>query len=335
MLSLRRLSPGERLGLVRLGVALRSSTPRSDETVREYLERHRQSRRAQERLWDPIVIATLNTPPDRASAFLFSQVMKLAFLGGAEDSLLAFPRCGLSRLIEPAREFIERRGGSVLTGTAVTRIERTGEGYRIGMKERPPLHVRTVVSTLQQPMLRSLLGDDDMRSFPWLARPIPFSPIVSLYLWFDRELTEVPPFGAMIGTNVQWMFNRRAIAPPTTTPRFAGLLSCTISAAFAESAEQSERIVETAVRELRGAFPEIGNARLLDALVIKEKQATFTASPRIEQERPTPGGSGLPGFFVAGDWTATGLPGTIEGAVRSGFAAAVQVIGGSRGGRSA
>ena len=321
MLRLRRLPVRDRLMLLRVGLDLRLGGPRPDETVDRYLGRMRQSAGARRRLWDPIVIATLNTPPERASALLFARVMRLAFLGGESDSLLAFPTGGLSSLFDPAASYISERGGRVLTGSAVTGLEQTDSGYRITIKEGEEIVTRRMISALPQGMLRTLWRVGPLPT--WLTAPLPTAPIVSLYLWYDRE-PGLPPFCAMLGTNVQWVFNRRKIAPGDN-PRFPGLLSCTISAAFEESAADAATVVETAERELRSAFPEMRGARLLDSQVIKEKQATFAATPEAEPLRARSVTS-LPGFFLAGDWTATGLPGTIEGAVQSGYMAAGALI---------
>ena len=324
MLRLAKLSLAERLRLLRVGVAARLGRPGADETVSRYLDRLGQSRRSQERLWNPIIIATLNTPPDQASARVFVEVMRRAFLGGRLDSQLAFPRAGLSLLTAPAQDYIETRGGSVLTSASITGLERVGDELQVHLREQPPLRSRQVVSALQQQTLRLLLPNELREGLPFAADPMPLSPIVSLYLWFDQELPEMPTFGALIGTSVQWMFNRRKIAGGGHH-RHPGLISCTISAAVGEAAASGDDVVVMAERELRRAYPELAGARLADALVIKEKQATFAATPAAEAMRPGAVTS-IPGFYLAGDWTATGLPGTIEGAVESGFRVAEKVI---------
>jgi hypothetical protein len=149
-------------------------------------------------------------------------------------------------------------------------------------------------------------------------RALELSPIVSLYLWFDGALPDVPELTALIGTRVQWVFNRRRMMGDDANAR--GLLACTISAADDESAVDAATMTEIAERELRGAFDEIGDARLIDALVVKEKHATFRATPEAESVRPRVN-SRHEHVYLAGDYTATGLPATIEGAAQSGFAA--------------
>jgi predicted NAD/FAD-dependent oxidoreductase len=295
-----------------------------DETVRGYLTRLGQSRRVQERLWDPMIIATLNTSPAEASARLFVEIMRRAFLGKGTASQLGFASHGLSRLIEPAAGYIASAGGGVLTGRTILRIERDECGYRIHLKDHEPLNTRQIIAALPSRAIHSLVAHDSTMLEELGIRALPTSPIVSLYLWFDQPLDKVPSFCALLGTSVQWLFNRRRIAAERND-RFPGLLSCTISAATAEAQTSADAMIAIAERELRAAIPELGSARLLEGLVIKEKEATFLASPASEALRPSTR-TALPGFYLAGDWTATGLPATIEGAVQSGFDAAAEML---------
>ncbi len=325
MLRLRQLSLAERAGLLRVAVAIATQPPGPTETAAQYLRRLKQSPRACQRLWDPIIIATLNTPSEQASAVLFARVMQLAFLAERADSQLGFASGGLSALHAPARNLIEQHGGRVIVGTPITGIELQPTGQCVvRLKEREAITASQVISALPHAALRNISSPSIVSHIPSLAQPMPVSPIVSLYLWFNSPLLQLPAFAAMIGTGVQWMFNKRKIVPAQNA-QFPGLISCTISAAVAESATQISELVATAVRELRGAFPEMEEAKLLAWQAIKEKQATFAATPASEPQRP-PTHTSIPGFYLAGDWVATGLPGTIEGAVQSGFAAAEMLL---------
>lgn len=325
MLRLEGLSLGERIALARVAVAARLGRVHDQETVRAYLTRHGQSLRAQTRLWDPIVIATLNTAPDVASAHLFVEVMRRAFLGGGDASKLALPRAGLSRLLEPAREYIEARGGRVSTGAQVTGIASEGDGFRIEVKDREPVAASRVVLAIPPGALRTLMARGGARPVETgIAERIAPSPIVSTYLWYDRDPAGIPMFAALLGSATQWMFNRRAISG-AGNERFPGLLSCTISAAAAEAASGGDDLVRLADADLRAAFPELREARLLEGIAIKEKLATFLATPDVDRLRPAARGA-VPGIFLAGDWTDTGLPATIEGAAASGDRAADLVL---------
>jgi zeta-carotene desaturase len=325
MMRLDGLTRRERLMLMRVALDVKLARARPAETVTAYLARLGQSRAAQERLWHPIVIATLNTAPEIASAELFRTVMRRAFLGGPIASRLALPRVGLSQLFEPAVRFITGRGGQVLLGAPATTLSREGNGLRLDLKDREPIAASTMISALPSHALRSLLVRGGAAAhLPASTERITYSPIVSLYLWYDRSPESLPRFAALLGTRTQWIFNRRAITG-TASERFPGLIACTISAAASEAATGGDEIVRIADAELRSVFPELRDAVLLDAQAIKEKQATFTATPEIEALRPGVRTS-LEGLVLAGDWTNTGLPATIEGAAWSGFTAADEVI---------
>jgi hydroxysqualene dehydroxylase len=319
MLRLKRLSLRERVRLVRVArAAMVGAHP--EETVTELLVRLGQSPRARARLWDPLVIATLNTAPDEASAELFLAIMRRAFLGSGVDSRLAIPRVGLSRLIEPAVEYITAAGGSVELGASVTAIERGEGAFTVRVKDRSPVDACDIVVALPPRSAATLLAPHDIGID---AEPLALSPIVSVYLWYDRPLPTIPELTALLGTSIHWVFNRRRMMGAGSGA--PGLLSCTTSAAETETAATADEVIATADRELRGAFGEIGEARLVDAIVVKEKHATFRARPDIAGRRPNVR-TALPGLYLAGDWTATGLPATIEGAAQSGFDAAAALI---------
>ena len=329
MFRLKQLSFRERAGLLRVGLDVKRKGPHENETVAQYLGRLDQSKRTQQRLWSPLVIATLNTRPEEASARLFAAVMRLAFLSKPHDSKLAIPRVGLSRLIAPGEEYITSRGGRIFSGRFVAHIVRIAKEWEVHLRDGMVLRTSTVLSALPWRESSTLLGEH----LPRLQKgpsPSPYpgefprhNPIVSVYLWFDRSLEEMPEFNAMLGTQVEWMFNRRKISGEKNQ-RFPGLLECVVSAADTLVELDNGEIVAIAEKELRAAFRELEGANLIASQVVKEKRATFHASPDINKARPVPGSLGS-GLFVAGDWTATGLPGTIEGAVRSGLIAARQI----------
>jgi uncharacterized protein with NAD-binding domain and iron-sulfur cluster len=147
---------------------------------------------------------------------------------------------------------------------------------------------------------------------------IPVSPIISLHLWFKDDVMGKEDVVGVIGRTVQWVFNRRKLAPPdANSPNLAGAYLCAvISAAHQELEKSNEDLLAAAMNDLRSVFggelPEPA-----DAMVVREKRATISCSPSTEPMRPaqeTP----IPGLYLAGDWTATGYPATIEGAIISG-----------------
>jgi uncharacterized protein with NAD-binding domain and iron-sulfur cluster len=147
------------------------------------------------------------------------------------------------------------------------------------------------------------------------------SPIISIHLLFNKSLTEYT-FTALLNSPIQWVFNKEKIFRDTA---YRGLLSIVISGAHEYIDVPSEKLVEMALRELKKVFPATSPARLLSSKVIKERHATFSPQPGVDKFRPsqkTP----IENLFLAGDWTDTGLPATIEGAVLSGQKCAKAIV---------
>jgi uncharacterized protein with NAD-binding domain and iron-sulfur cluster len=144
------------------------------------------------------------------------------------------------------------------------------------------------------------------------------APIISINLWFDRLVTTLE-FTGLRGTTVQWLFNRAAGDGPGRD-----YVSLVLSGAHAHIGRSKEELLSVALADLARVVPETRDAKLIHSLVIKERFATFSPSVDAEALRPA-ASTPIPGLILAGDWTATGLPATIEGAVQSGFTAAAQI----------
>ncbi|HXS12280.1 MAG TPA: FAD-dependent oxidoreductase, partial [Acidobacteriaceae bacterium] len=146
------------------------------------------------------------------------------------------------------------------------------------------------------------------------------SPITTVHLWLDREVTEIEQ-AALLDTRIQWMFNKSRIRRSETGEHYYELV---ISASHAELKKSREEILESAIEELKGFFPAARAAKILRAGVLKEARATFSVTPGLERFRPEPDACG-DGLYLAGDWTKTDWPSTMEGAARSGRIAAERV----------
>ncbi len=146
------------------------------------------------------------------------------------------------------------------------------------------------------------------------------SPIVSVYLWLDRETLQLP-FVGLLGTAAQWVFNRQQMAGDVQ----GHVLTVNYSAAHKEVELPADALVQESMADLRRLIPAVRSARILGSRVIKERHATFSARPGTDRLRPGPE-TPIRSLILAGDWTDTGLPATIEGAVRSGFRAAENVL---------
>lgn len=324
---MRSFQLSEAPGLLRLARAIRSPIENSL-TVSDMFRRCGVSYRTVEDVWRPLTIATLNTPPEEASARLFASVLRLGFLGPRAYARLAIPRTGLSHLFGPANDFITARGGTVWTGSTVERIEGDKKSVKIRLRSGNIPPCGGVVLAIPLPSVPRLVVQELIpESVRTLARGYHPSPIVSAYLWFDRSLQTVPQFCALRGAMTEWVFNRRsidAVPPPASAP--PGLLSVTISAADERTRLNDATLLAEVDRELRQWLPELEGAVLVEGIVLREKRATFRATPEFETLREALHlDSSSHRITFAGDWTNTGLPGTIEGGVRSGIAAAAQL----------
>jgi squalene-associated FAD-dependent desaturase len=287
-------------------------------TVTQWLDRHRQPPALRERVWHPLAIATLNEMPDLAAAAPFSTVLANAFFQHASWSAVGVPRTGLGPLYtDAAQKFIEQRGGRVITGQAASglRVVR-GRVTDLLFSDGSAMTASWFVSAVPYVNLTELLPSEvQLGHIQFLAsQGLVSSPIISLYLWFDRPVLN-QPFVGMAGATWQWAFDRRVLLGQS---RNDGHVALVMSAAHACITRTTDELVDSALRELRQRFPAAREAVLRHRVAIKEPHATFSprvGSDRFRPEHRTP----LDNFFLAGDWTRTGLPASIEGAVQSGY----------------
>lgn len=329
------LSFRERQSLLAVGRALwgwgrKMESELSRLTVLEWLRGLRQSDESLRCLWNPIAVSVMNETPDRASALLFARSLRQAFLGRKRESTVLIPTVGQTELYVGSAEKLLLEGGArILRKEEVAAIETEGAvvtGVRLRSGREIP--ARAVISAVPHYAVGRMLH-------PALRKAEPFShleefsstPIVSIHLWFDEDFMETDYLG-LIARRVQWVFNRRRILVARGKP--AGYLSAVISGAYDFVDLSQSELIELALEDIRGTFPVSRRSRLVHSVVIKEKRATFSPRNEVERFRPsavTPIGN----FFLAGDWTDTGLPATIEGAVASGFRAAQLAAGVSSG----
>ncbi|MEP0823187.1 MAG: FAD-dependent oxidoreductase [Ignavibacterium sp.] len=324
LLRLGTLTPANRLRLLRLGVELLASSATKEAelaplTVDEWLKRCGQPEENRKYLWDVIAVGSLNDETSKVSALLFYRVLKTAFLGNRLNASLLVPRVGLSELlVHPAEEYLKQKGVVIKRGVEVEGIE-GGEDGVTGVvcnrkREKATCYISTIPYHALQPLVVSLA-----RWFGESSRLSRFrsSPIITLHLWFDKEVID-RPFVAVLDSTIQWIFNKSALLGIQRKDQY---LSLVISAAAKIVDLPKDRLVRLAQKELADLLPASRGAKLIHSLVIKEKRATFSPAPEVLRLRPGTN-SGIPNLFLAGDWTDTGFPATIEGAVMSGRRAA-------------
>lgn len=327
------LTPSERMSAMLAGLRLlrmlRYDRARlGAATVGAAMDALGQGERARQCFWYPLAIATLNEDPELASAALLAEVLKRAFFGRRMDSAFVYARVGLSDLYcGPATRLVEQSGGVVATHAIVEGLEFNADGAVAGVRLRDGrrLDGANFVAAVPPAQLVRLLPEG-AGADPFFARlgEITCSPIICVHAWFDREITDAA-FAGFVGTTTQWMFNKRRIFAGSGD-HAPGYLSFVISGARRLVEQGNEELLDLVMNDLHAMIPGAREARLLKALVLKEKQATMAPSPQCDRLRPgvsTP----IRNFFLAGDWIQTGLPATIESAVAAAHAAAAAVIG--------
>jgi squalene-associated FAD-dependent desaturase len=320
LFKLKGLTLGDKLRAFNLSGTLRGTAKTNGAlTVSDWLKQLKQSDNISERFWTPMVVATLNESPDVASAQMLIKVLQQAFGGGREASAIGISSVGLSDLYtQGALRFIESHGGDIRLFAQVNKIlVREHRAIGVELKNGESLIADYVLSTVTPNVLREIL-DEPLRQneFAYLEK-LNSSAIVSINLWFDRPVTE-RKFIGLIGTEIQWLFNKDAIS---ATANHSHHLALIISAANRYVNHTKNQLIDLALRDLHHLIPQSREANVLHSTIVKERQATISHTVESDRLRPNPQTS-ITNFFLAGDWTNTGLPATIESAVLSGNTAA-------------
>lgn len=319
-MTFRLLSLPDRLRMLRAGLAIRRVEGERLEslrgmTIEQWLDSVGQSPECKRSFWEPLAVSIMNEHISKASARLFVRSLQKAFFSGWRASALAIPRVGLSELyVDGAREYVVRRGGVIRCGADVVSLLFDRNSV-MGVQLREGETIACAAAILAVPPNRAAtLLPEALRqepSFAEMQNGVP-SPIVSIYLWFEDEVMD-HEFVGLIGRTVQWVFNRRRIVSGTQK---GGCVAAVISAAYDSVSRTNDELVDIAVRDLRSAYPG-RSSEPTHAVVIREKRATFPPGARGEWVQPgqtTP----VANLFLAGDWTDTGYPATIEAAIVSG-----------------
>lgn len=325
LVGLKGLSLSDKLALRSFDSALKSMRsgpiPAAVEamTVRQWLNSLGQSANIQTRFFDPVAIGILNDKPDIASAAGFVQALRRIFLGSAEDARFGLARTGLSALYtDAARDYIEERGGRVIsTAKAAGLVTENGRVAAVTTDMGSRFDAGHVVSTLAPWDLKKLSLPTELRGRWETLKP---APIVGATLKLDRPVMS-ERFIGLLNTETHWVFNKTLVHGLKEDGQ---TLAVVVSGAHKQVGDSPERILRVMTKDLSDCLPGFPKAKLLASKVVKEPFATLSPVPGDEAKRPEPG-SGMPGFSFAGDWTATGLPATIESACVSGHLAAAKL----------
>jgi squalene-associated FAD-dependent desaturase len=317
------LSLRQRLGAARAALALMHLDPEDPQldamTFGEWLASHSQGPAAVSALWDLIALPTLNLPAAQASLALSAFVFRTGLLSGADAGDVGFHDGTLGEIIAaPAGRALSAAGVDVRLGWGAERVLRAGDGFEVHARgEADGVSADAVIAAVPHAraatLLEPLLGEGVARNFTALGS----SPIVNLHVVYDREVTS-HPFAAGVGTPVQYIFDRSAAAG---APAGCQYLAVSLSGAEREMGMSVDALRERYLPALRELLPRARRARVESFLVTREHAATFRAAPGVAALRPGPH-TAVPGLLLAGTWTATAWPATLESAVLSGHAAA-------------
>ena len=326
LLRYRHLGLTDRLRVIRGMLSIRRTNRERERerlesmSFRDWLMRRGQNDRTIAALWELITLPILNDTIDAASAYMGIMAFQDSLLAGKGMADLGYSRVGLSTLVsEGARRYVESRGGRLIMGRRVSGLNIADgrvTGVRLGDET---IDADAVISAVPWDGVERLLAREDADStLPDVKLPqLEWAPIVGLHIGYDRPVMD-EPFLTVLDSPIQWVFNR-SLMQESAGPDSRLLVS--ISAAWQEAGMTEEELRGLAEAELRAALPETRGASMTYFRVVKQPQATFRCLPGVQGQRPAQA-TAIPGLFLAGDWTQTGWPATMESAVRSGALAA-------------
>ena len=299
--------------------------PSSDhESFAAWLKRTHQTDRAIRHFWEPVIVGALNDSFENCSVKYAGKVFYESFLRSAAGGRLGIPARPLSEFFQPVVELARASGVDLRVAAGVDSLAQSPGGTWHVRGPKVDMDASTVVLAMDSHQAHALLKGLDkipgsLIDFERTVR----TPITTVHLWYDREVVDLD-HAVLLDTRVQWMFAKHRIRGWDAGQ--GSYLELVISASVAELDMPREQILASALRELEMFFPQVRAARLLKSAVLKEARATFSVVPGLDQYRPVQR-TAYAGLFVAGDWTATEWPSTMEGAARSGRLAAGEVVG--------
>lgn len=312
----------------------------------DWLQRMKQTRAAIERYWRVVLVSALDEELARTDARYGIEVFWKAFLANRAGYQVGIPTVPLADLYDGCREALVRRGGAVELRSGVREIRVTGKRFEgAALEDGAEIQADACVAAVPHSALPGMLRGEMFEDRAPLAglKYIKTSPITGVHLWFDRTvMTE--PFLTLLDHTTQWVFNKTLLSASGDESKRKGgpakkrgiegeaggkakgqYLQLVISASYDLVARSRQEIIDLCRRELVDVLPATREANLVKATVIKEVNATFSPQPGVDRWRPAQD-IGMENLFLAGDWTQTGWPSTMEGAVRSGYLAAEALL---------
>lgn len=302
--------------------------PQDDsESFASWLRRTGQTERAIRHFWEPIVVGALNDTFDRCSLKYAGKVFHESFLRSPEAGRLGIPAAPLSEFFAPVLAHAQSLGVDFRLGSgAESMVPTSGNRWRVRTREAE-LEASAVVLAANlrdsHRLLAPLSQSPGAPRNPLNPENFVAAPITTIHLWYDREITSLD-HAVLLDTRIQWIFHKSRIRHWAANR--GSYLELVISASWPELELSREQILSAAISEFELFFPAVRQATLLKSAVLKEARATFSVTPGLDAHRP-PQTSPYPNLYLAGDWTTTEWPSTMEGAVRSGRLAAGALSG--------
>lgn len=327
LLAAKAFTGADKLALARAFRALLKPVPQdSTEDLATWLARHGQTPGAIERFWRLVIASALNADLDSIALPYAAKVVRELFMNSAEAGLMGMSTVPLSELYAGAAAFLRDRGSEVVFNTNLESAEWDATASQWTLATRAG-SVRADFLVLALPfeatakLLPKMPPAEGAEALSGKLARHEHWPICSVHLWFDREITDLD-HAILLDRELHWMYNKSRLQPRRKTR--GCYLELLVSASRSFAALTREQAITKAVRELAEFFPEAAKAKLEKAALVKEVRATFGVPPGIDAARPS-AISPWPNCFLAGDWTATGWPSTMESAARSGHLAAEAV----------
>jgi zeta-carotene desaturase len=324
LLAAHAFSFADKLALGRAFSALMRPVPgKSTENLGAWLRRNGQTQGALDRFWRLVIASALNADIDSISLVYAAKVIRELFMNSAFAGSMGMSSVPLSQLYAGALEFLEARGSSGMLNTNVEAPAWDEETSQWTLPTRNG-HLISDFLVLALPfeaagkLLPHMPPDDGADALAAQLERHQHWPICSVHLWFDREITDLD-HAVLLDREIHWMYNKSRLQPWRKDN--GSYLELVVSASREFAQLNREQAINLAVKELAEFFPAVSTAKLEKAALVKEMRATFGVPPGIDSSRPT-SISPWPNCFLAGDWTATGWPSTMESAARSGHLAA-------------
>jgi squalene-associated FAD-dependent desaturase len=309
----------DKLSIARAMAAMMPSAPKdTGESFLDWLRGHGQTKAAIERFWKTVLVSALNEDLDRMSITYAAQVFRESFLKSAAAGRMGVPSVPLTNLYNAAGEYIRARNGEIQLRSSVEYFRAADNGVALSAGSKELTFDYAVMAVPFDGLERMLPRMPEAESLRAMLRQFESSPITGIHLWFDRQITDMD-HAVLLDRTIQWMFHKSRLQE--RDEKEGSYIELVVSSSKSLVEMPRNEVIDLALRELREFFPAARDAQLVKSTVIKEVHATYSPLPNVDKYRAG-NVTAWPRVFLAGDWTTTAWPATMEGAVRSGYLAA-------------